>query len=178
MRTAASFVAPLALAALVRLPLQAQRPDSAMVGRWAGQAVLTAPVTQQHELSMQLDIRDNGIVTGMVGDALLVDAHIYRDNRLAQVLRLGRQYAVDGHLSGDIIRRESVNRETVHLSLDRMGTHLTGYLQTSGSYEGEIGDRLLYGTVSLERVPTPILLGARSAVNKTADRVAVRQPAP
>jgi hypothetical protein len=114
----------------------------------------------------------------MVGDALLVDAHIYRDNRLAQVLRLGRQYAVDGHLSGDIIRRESVNRETVHLSLDRMGTHLTGYLQTSGSYEGEIGDRMLYGTVSLERLPSPILLGARSAVRKAADRVAVRQPAP
>ena len=178
MRTAASFFESLALAALVHLPLQAQRADSAMVGRWTGQVVLTAPTTQQHELSMQLDISDYGVVTGTIGDALLVDAHIYRENRLVQVLRLGRQYAVDGRLSGPIIRRESVTREVVHLSLDRMGTHLTGYLQTNGSYEGESGDRMLTGTVSLERAATPILLGALPVVEPAVDRATVRQPVP
>jgi len=178
MRTVASFFAPLALAAIVQLPLPAQRVDSAMVGRWTGHVVLTEPFTQQHELSMQLDIKDDGVVTGTIGDALLADARIYRDNRLLQVLRLGRAYAVEGHLSGPIIRRESVTRERVRLSLDRMGTHVTGNLQTNGSYEGESGDRMSMGTVSLERIPRPVLLGALPAVEPSVHRATVRQPAP
>lgn len=157
MRTAASFLASFALVALVQLPLHAQRADSALVGHWSGRVELTAPIAQQRELGMQLDIQDDGVVTGRIGDALLADAHLYRDLRVKQVLRLGRQFAIDGHLVGPVIRRESVSRELVHLSLDRQGDRLTGYLQTSGAFEGEPGDRMLSGNVSLARVAAPVV---------------------
>lgn len=83
----------------MQLPLQAQRADSARVGHWSGRVELTVPIAQQRELGMQLDIQVDVVVTGRIGDALLADAHLYRDLRVKQALRLGRQFAIDGHLS-------------------------------------------------------------------------------
>jgi hypothetical protein len=162
MRTVASFLAPLALIAVAQLPLPAQRADSALVGRWTGRAELASPATQQRELTVELVVHVDGVVSGRIGDALLAGAHLYRDNRVARALGLARQFLIEGHLYGPVIRSESVSRELVRLSLDRVGDQLTGSLQTSGSYEGEPGDPMLTGKISLARAKPVVELAGKA----------------
>ncbi len=136
MRTAASFVIAIAILPLTCASLAAQRADSTLLGSWSGQAAITVPWTVQRTLPVRLDIKADGRVTGSVGDAQLLDAWVTLDSPVARALRLARRYAVAGRLSGALLQTEGIQRDRVHISLDRAGQTLTGDLQTSGSYEG------------------------------------------
>ena len=165
MRILASSLASLALLALMQSPLAAQQanPDSGLVGRWFGHAELTGSWTTQRALDMQLDIQPDGSVSGTIGDALLADAHVYDASRVARALKLGRAYAIEGKLAGSIIRAEGIHRERVHLSLDRVIERMVGELQTSGTYDGPVSNRILTARVTLERVGAVVAMRAGSA---------------
>ena len=143
MRTAASCAVALTIAALTCAPLAAQRADSAVVGSWEGQAPITVSWTAQRELTVRLDIEEDGSVIGTIGDARLLDGRIYTESRLVHALHLAHRYAIEGRLNGCLIRAEGILRERVRLSLDRSGETLVGDLQTSGSYEGRPSDLIL-----------------------------------
>jgi hypothetical protein len=165
MRTlASSSLVSLALIAIASATLAAQPlGDSATVGRWYGRADLSAPWIVRRTLELRLDIQPDGGVSGTIGDALLVDAHIYHDSPVARVIGLGRQYAIEGRLAGAIIRSEGVLRERVRLSLDRAADRMTGDLQTSGVYDGPISGRMISARVTLERVGAMVALRGGAA---------------
>jgi hypothetical protein len=164
MRILTSTFLSVALVALTQSPLGAQQQsDSALVGRWFGHAELTVPWTVQRSLVVQLDIEPDGSVSGTIGDAQLTDGHVYSDSRVARALRLGREFAIDGRLTGAIIRAEGIHRERVRLSLDRVIERMVGELQTSGSYDGPVSNRILAARVTLERVGAVVAMRAGGA---------------
>lgn len=162
MRALASSLLALALIALPRAPLQAQAPDTGAVGRWFGRAELIAPWAQR-ELGVRLDIQPDGGVSGTIGDAVLVDGRVFPDNRIARSLGLARALAVEGRLSGSIMRTAGVHRERVHLTLDRVLDRMVGELQTSGTYDGPVSTRVITARVTLERVGAVVAIQGGSA---------------
>jgi hypothetical protein len=158
MRTTASFATALAIAVLTCAPAAAaQRADSAIVGSWSGQASISVPWTIQRTLPVKLNITGEAGVTGTIGDAPLLDAHVSLDSKIARALHLGRKWAVDGRLGGALIQAEGIRRDRVHISLDRQGQTLIGDLQTSGSYEGGPSELVLTANdLVLHRAATPV----------------------
>ena len=162
MRTLASSLLALALIAFAKAPLQAQHPDSGSVGWWFGRAELTAPWAQR-ELNVRLDIQPDGGVSGTIGDAVLVDGRIFPDSRVARALRLAREVAIQGRLGGSIIRAEGVHREHVYLTLDRVLDRMVGELQTSGTHDGPVANRVITARVTLERAGAVVAMRGGSA---------------
>ena len=152
-----SRAALIALAVLLAAaPSHAQRPDSAMVGAWLGSARVTVDWTVQKQIDVRVAIYADGSVTGMIGDASLVDAHL-RSTRtfLQKALRLGTDYVIEAGLAGPIIRAESVQRQSVRIPLSWNGSAFTGTISTDGSFEG--GRDIMRFTASdlvLRRAPT------------------------
>jgi hypothetical protein len=165
MRTlASSSLVSLALLALASATLPAQRPaDTVTLGRWVGRAELTVPWTVRRTLELRLDIHPDGGVSGTIGDALLVGAHIYRDSPVAHSLGLARDFAIEGGLSGALIRSEGVLRERVRLSVDCAVDRMTGDLVTSGVYDGPVSGRVLSARVRLERIGAVVAMRGGAA---------------
>jgi hypothetical protein len=180
MRTTASFATALAIAALTCAPAAAQRADSALVGSWSGQASISAPGIAPRTVLVRLDIKEDASVTGSIGDAQLVDARLILDSRIARAMRLGGRYAVNARLSGALVRADGVQRERVHISLDRRGPTLVGDLQTSGNYEGNPSELVLTAKeLVLQRAAPPVSRApARGAAPATRGLVAMRIPTP
>jgi hypothetical protein len=168
MRTSSYFIATaLALLTLAPAPTTAlaQRPDSALVGTWTGSATITVPWTAQRQLAIRIIVAEDGKVTGNIGDAQLVGARLFSDRTaLARALGLGRNYVVEGDLSGAIIRSEGVARSSVRMPLDLSGAELRGELQTSGSYEGPTSGLSLTASGIVLRKSGPIISLDRRSV--------------
>ena len=168
MRNSASLFAVLPLIVGVHTSVRAQRVDSAMVGAWVGRAQISAPWSQQRELAIRLLIRDDGSVSGAIGDAQLIDGHFASARGPAgRALRIGREYAIRGALSGPVIRAEAVQRASVRLSLDWKGQTFEGELQTSGTQDGSSADMALSAT-------SLVLRRANTAVSRQGEAHAVR----
>ena len=180
MRTTASFAAALAIAMLICAPsAAAQRADSAVVGSWSGQASITVPWTTQRTLPVRLNIMGDASVTGTIGDAQLLDAHVALDSRVARALHLGRQFAVDGRLSGALISAESIRRDRVHITLDRSGSTLIGELETSGTYEGGPSELVLSARgLVLQSAAPPVAHAPQHTARPTRAIVAASVPSP
>ena len=147
MRKAASLFATLALIVGAHTPVRAQRVDSAMVGSWVGRSQITVSWTRQRELAVRVAIRDDGSVSGTIGDAQLIDGRFASgQSTVARALRLGREYVIEGRLSGPVIRSEAVQRARVRVSLDWKGQTFEGELLTSGTQEGSPADMILSAT--------------------------------
>jgi len=140
--------------------LRAQRMDSAMVGAWAGRAQIAVSWSRQRELAVRVLIRHDGSVSGTIGDAQLIDGRFSNARGPAgRALRIGREYAIAGGLSGPVIRSEAVQRASVRLSLDWKGQAFEGELQTSGTTEGSSADMALGATgLVLRRAATAVSL--------------------
>lgn len=172
MRITTSLLASLLLLTVARPPLDAQRPDSAMVGSWIGRGQITVPWTVQRELVVRIRIRDDGSVSGAIGDARLLDAHLVAESRLARVLHQARQFVIEGRLPEPVIRAEALQRDRVRLSLDWTRGTLTGALQTSGSYASSSADGMLTATVLLSRDDSGVIALSRAPaqVHPSANR--------
>ena len=177
MRALASSLLSLGLIALAPAPVRAQHPDSATVGRWFGHAELTVPWTTARVMDVRLDIQPDGSVSGMVGDAFLVEARIYPDSRIAHAIGLARDLAIEGRLAGSMLRAEGVYRERVYMTLDRTLDHMAGELQTIGRYDGPVSSRPVTARVTLERTGAIVAAQGGSA-RLTPARVDVRQLSP
>ena len=179
MRTlASSSLATLALIALTSTALPAQRlADTSTVGRWFGRADITVPWTVRRTLELRLDIHPDGGVSGTIGDALLVDARIYRDSPVAHAIGLARDYAIEGRLVGALIRPEGVLRDRVRISIDCGADRMAGDLVTSGLYDGPVYGRVLTAHVTLERVGAVVAMRG-GAARLTPAHVDVDSPTP
>lgn len=162
MRYSASLLAALTLIVVVHTSVRAQRVDSVMVGTWAGRAQIAVPWTQQRELDVRVAIRGDGTVSGTIGDAQLIDGRfVNARGAVGRALRIGREYAIEGRLSGAVIRAEAVQRASVRILLDWKGQGFEGDLQTNGTLEGSPTDMVLSATsLVLRRVGPAVALSA------------------
>jgi propanediol utilization protein len=163
MRQPAILFVTVALLAGTPTAARPQHPDSSMVGTWAGSAQITVPWTMQRDLAVRVTIRDDGSVSGTIGDAQLVDGHFANARGIvARALRIGREYCIEGKMSGMVIRSEAVQRATVRMSIDWKRQTFEGELQTSGTFDG---------------TPEDLILTAEGLVLKRAEGiVSVRRP--
>lgn len=135
----------LLLGAAVRAP--AQRPDSAMTGAWTGTARLTADWLASRALAVRIVIQEDGAVTGTVGDATLAGGHLVASRGIVErALRIGRQYLIEGRLTGPVIAAEGQTRARVRIGVDWSAGTWVGELQTSGSYDGPPQGQVISGT--------------------------------
>ncbi len=156
------LIAALAIGGTIPVAAAAQRPDSALVGSWSGRAEITVPWTAQRDLMIRVVVRDDGSVSGTIGDAQLAGARIFSDRTaLGRALRLGREYVVEGTLSGPILRSEGVQRASVRMPLDLEHGTLVGDLQTSGAYEGP-PSTLAFTASGIVLRRTPAIISLRS----------------
>lgn len=142
-RTALRVIAIL-LAAYAQAPALAQLPTATMAGDWEGTARITVNWTLRRELDVRVAIREDGSVSGMVGDAQLRDGRMLPNrSRVARAMGLGTDYVIRGRLAGSIIHAETIERDAVRLTLNWTGSTLEGELVTSGSHELRRDDMVL-----------------------------------
>ena len=119
------------------LRAEAQRPDSAHAGAWSGEARMSVPFSSATRLTMSFVIAPDGAVTGTVGDATLMGARFgVARGAMGRALRIGREYMIEGALSGSLVRSETLHRARVVISLDFRDGAFVGELQTSGTQDG------------------------------------------
>ena len=162
MRKSAFLLVVLASIVGAHTPVRAQHVDSAMVGTWVGRAQIAVSWSRQRELAVRVLIRHDGSVSGTIGDAQLIDGRFSNARGPAgRALRIGREYAIAGGLSGPVIRSEAVQRASVRVSLDWKGQTFEGELQTSGTPEGSRADMALNATgLVLHRAATAVFIPA------------------
>ena len=126
---------------------RAQRPDSAMAGRWEGRARMSVPFSTRSDLAVSLVIAEDGTVSGTVGDATLVGARLATARgAMGRALRIGREYMIEGALSGSLVRSEVMQRGRVVISLDWKNDTFVGELQTSGTHDGAPESQVITAT--------------------------------
>jgi len=109
----------------------------ATVGQWKGNARVVAVWTKQTNLCVTLDIRDDGAVTGKIGNALLTNGRLKKNpGWLDRKLDVKPDYIIVGDLQGAIIAAEGITRAHVKIPLHLSGDTLTGGLHTCGSKFG------------------------------------------
>ena len=107
------------------------------VGHWQGGGKILVTWCQQTNLSVTLDIRADGSVTGKVGDATLTKGQL-RQNRgwLGRKLNIKTDYIIAGRLEGPIVAAEGIVRRGVKMPVNYSPGKLVGGVHTSGSKFG------------------------------------------
>jgi hypothetical protein len=108
-----------------------------MVGHWEGSARIIVSWCHQTNLPVKVDIHADGIVTGTVGDAKLMDGR-FQQNRgwLARKLNLATEYIITGNLDGAIVAAEGITRERVMMPLNFNDGLFQGGINAGGSLFG------------------------------------------
>lgn len=105
-----------------------------MLGHWEGRTCIVVDWCKQKQLSVSIDIYQDGTVTGKIGDATLT-AGQFKQNRgwLGRKLNLATDYIITGSLNGAIVAAEHITRSSVKIPLDFCGNTFAGGVNTSGS---------------------------------------------
>ena len=158
MRTATSLsiAAVVALLASRGATAQVARPE--MCGRWQGTADVAVNWTKARTVSVSIAITPDDRVTGMIGDASLLDAHLLSNRGwLGKTLRLKTDYLIDGRLEGPIIRDEHLVRSEVAMPLDWTGSGFVGGIATNGAKTGDAETMAFSAKVRLLRAPDMVV---------------------
>lgn len=112
-------------------------PSPQMLGHWSGTGRIIVTWYQQTNLTVSLQINPDASVTGVVGDARLIDGRL-RENRnwLERTLRLKTDYIITGRLEGSIVAREQIYRRGVMIPLTFSGTSFCGSVHSTGTHIG------------------------------------------
>ena len=111
--------------------------DPVFAGRWQGSAEIVVDWTAQRMLEVDIVIDTAGGVTGVVGDARIIDGHILPNRgSLARWFGWRSDYIITGTLEGPIIRAESVVRSGVRIPVNVVAGRLEGGVHTTGSKSG------------------------------------------
>lgn len=158
MRTTSSFAMAAALVFLASGPLAAQAARPEMCGRWQGTADVTVDWTKARTVSVSITITPDDRVTGMIGDATLVEAHLLSNRGwLGKTLRLKTDYMIDGRLEGPIIRDEHLVRTEVMMPLDWTGGGFVGAIATNGTKTGGAETMAFSAKIRLRRAPDMVV---------------------
>jgi hypothetical protein len=144
-------VAAVALLCLTSRSSAGQASIPPIIGTWQGDAAIRVNWTRARTLPIRLTITRDDRVTGVVGEAKLVDAMLMRDPEQ------GMSYRIEANLTGPIIRKETIWRTSVTITLDWRDDHFVGDLQTSGWKVGGIERKVLLATFTLRREPLRVV---------------------
>lgn len=107
------------------------------VGHWKGHAKIIVSWCKQKQLPIDIEIHSNGNVSGFVGDANLKDAKITEKSWVyTKVFKHETPYRIKGDLQGEIIKSESIQRDSVAISIRVEDGRIDGGLVTSGTKTG------------------------------------------
>ncbi len=129
-----SFIVIVFLSTLiVSLADKTDGPTKSMIGDWKGSARIIVTWCRQNNLPLQLRIRENGTVTGSVGDATLKMGKLKRNRGwLGRKLKVKTDYIITGTLEGSIIAAEGIRRSRVKMPVNFDGKEFTGGFGTNG----------------------------------------------
>jgi hypothetical protein len=154
-----AVVATLLVAALpaARLFAGESVPTPPMVGHWEGNARIIVIWCQQTNLPVAVDIQADGIVTGKIGDATLVEGRFKRNRGwLGRKLNLKSDYIITGGLTGPIVAAEGITRSGVWVPLHFKDGAFRGGLATSGwEIGGKKWMKLSASSLTLKRPNSP-----------------------
>ena len=118
-----------------------------MTGHFTGVATIVVNWTMQRQLLVDVFIRQDGTVEGMVGDAAIRDGRLRRNRgRIGRALNLATDWIVVGRLEGDVIAAERIRRDGVKIPLDFVASQYRGGVNTSGSKIGGKSTMVLAAT--------------------------------
>jgi hypothetical protein len=130
-----------------------------MVGHWKGEAQIFVNWTKAKTLPVDIVIGRDDRVTGMIGDAKLVDARFGSNRRWLSVqLRWKTAYIIEGSLDGAVIAAENIRRERAMLPLNWNEDRFEGGVNTSGTEAGGADSMVLAaGRLVLHHVPDSVV---------------------
>lgn len=158
MRTATSFAIAAAVVLLASSGATAQVARPEMCGRWQGTADVAVNWTKARTVLVAIAITPDDRVTGTIGDASLLDAHLLSTRGwLGRTLRIKTDYLIDGRLEGPIIRDEHLVRSEVRMPLNWTGSEFTGAIGTNGTKTGGAETMAFAAKVRLHRAPDMVV---------------------
>ena len=132
----------------------AEKVAATMTGHWEGRAQVIVIWCRQTNLTVALDIREDGTVTGKVGDATLSKGRLKKNRGwLGRKLNVKTDYIIVGELEGAILAREGIKRSQVKLPLNFRGGTFVGSLHTSGSKLSGKDNGILSARLRLDHQP-------------------------
>jgi hypothetical protein len=115
------------------------------IGNWKGEGRVIVAWCEQKHLPFELQIGTNGIVSGKIGDALIRNGKLRRNNFLLRWLG-NTEFIIDAQLTNYIIEIEKIQRDSIRVFLDYDKPVFTGGFHTSGSKFGGKEKMILSGT--------------------------------
>jgi len=119
-------------------------PPPSLQGTWVGEGRVHVEWVRRKRLAVSLTITEDGAVTGRVGDAQLLDAHV-RPNRsdLGRTLGVWTDWAVEGRLDGELLADEQFVAQRVLIPFDFFAGRIEGRVHAEGAFlDGRRGGRL------------------------------------
>ena len=109
----------------------------AMNGSWSGDAKIIVTWCKQEKLPLQLTIRNDGTVSGRIGDAVLKDGKLARNRGwIGRKLNIKTDYIITGRMVGEVVAAEKIARNSVSMPINFQNGQITGGLHTNGSKAG------------------------------------------
>jgi len=108
-----------------------------LTGKWAGKGTVIVSWCEKVSLDFSISISSDGKVVGMIGDAVLENGTIRRNNWLLRLLN-NPEFIVEGDLSGPLVTEEGIVRNSAkYLMLDiESPNQLSGGFHSSGKHVG------------------------------------------
>lgn len=100
---------------------------------------------EQKQLSFELQIDSAENVSGKIGDTHIRHGKIRLNNRIYRWIG-NRKYIIDAELSGYLVEKEKIERESIRIFIDFENPFLIGGFHTSGSMFGGKEKMILSGT--------------------------------
>jgi len=116
-----------------------------MIGEWQGDGKIIVTWCKQDRLAIHLFIRADGRISGAVGDALITDGLVRKNNWFLDWLG-NPEYVIEAKLDGWIIAEENVRRESIVILVDVDGHELIGGFHTNGDKTGGKESMMMSGT--------------------------------
>lgn len=105
---------------------------SAIQGHWVGRGDIIVTWCNQDQLSFDIFISDDGLVRGRIGDATIIDGHVYRRSSFMRNTGNGN-YIVRANLQGFLVKEERIARDSIAFMFDLVNGSIEGEMNTSGS---------------------------------------------
>jgi hypothetical protein len=115
------------------------------IGTWKGAGRVIVAWCEQKQISFDLKVHPDGSVSGKIGDAHIKHGTM-RPNNLIYRWIGNREYIVDAELSGYLVEKEKIERESIRIFIDFENPFLIGGFHTSGSKFGGKEKMILSGT--------------------------------
>lgn len=114
------------------------------IGTWKGAGRVIVAWCEQKQISFDLKVHPDGSISGKIGDAHIKQGTMRHNNILYRLIG-NRKYIIDAQLSGHIIEKEDITRDSIRIFLDHEQPYLVGGFHTSGTKTGGKESMILSG---------------------------------